>query len=207
VSAILILIIVVAVVALAGGGVLALRRANPSRALPAPRGAARGDVTLFNLEIGDVIEHAGTSYVVESTLRYEAGGYRWTEHLLVTGSAPDEDRWLTVEEDDRVEVQLLAKVRGLDAGAAGTPPPRSLEWQGVSYAVEEDGHAMVTRVRAERPDETHQVAFWDYGARGGEVLSIEDWGNEREVTAGRKVLPASLLLLPGSGRPLLGDGT
>jgi hypothetical protein len=57
--------------------------------------------TVFTLEIGDIVQYMDTDWVVEGRLTYEDNDYTWFEYLLQDG---DRIRWLSVDEDDRVEV-------------------------------------------------------------------------------------------------------
>ena len=97
------LLIIGATVLLTGSGVVVWMRAAPGRACrPDPRVP-----TVFSLLPGDIVQYTGTDYVVDSTIRYEQDGVGWQEHLLDGG---DGDRWLVVEEDDRVVLALVEVV-------------------------------------------------------------------------------------------------
>ncbi len=196
--------IVVTVVAVLSAFIYARIKARP-RPIAAPRGADRKDVTVFNLELGDMVEHTGTTWVVEAVVVYDCEGYKWHEYLLSAGSDPSEDRWLSVEEDDRVEVTLVAVVPkdAVEGVVAGRAPPRELTYEGKTYRQTEAGEATVTRRLRSGGTEQRKVRFHDYATAGGGVLGVEDWGSDREVTAGQRVSPSSLTLYPGSGDAVL----
>ena len=176
---------------LVGGGVAVVMKANPRRALPAARGAP----TVFNLRTGDVVQHLGTDYIVESTVTYREHGLTWHSHLLGGGGAGD--RWLAVEEDDRVTIALVEEVEDLPLGAG--EPPATLEYRGASFQQREGGEAQASRLmQSTGKEQTVTCRYWDYEGPGDQVLFVEDWPGEREVTWGRKISAAALNLMPGS---------
>jgi hypothetical protein len=200
----LVLIVTVVLVAF---GILVWRRTHAPRALPhAPRGERVP--TLFNLEVGDVVEHAGVDYFVESRLTYESEGMEWLAYMLVTGRGSEHDRWLSVEEDDRLEVHLFrtASPSAVPGALSGALPER-VTFGDHTYALEERGSATVRRQKRSGAIETLACTYADYTAPGGHVLCVEQWGGAVEVLVGQAVLPKALTLMPGNGRPLLSSGT
>ncbi|WP_043368456.1 DUF4178 domain-containing protein [Cyanobium sp. PCC 7001] len=189
--AVLVLLVLVA----AAGLLLALQRFRRLRGRR--RRAAVRERTLFDLQLGDIVQADGRDWVVEDRLLYEEEGFQWLEYLLRDG---DEGRWLVVNEDDWLEVSWLETV-------PFTPPrplPRQLEWEGEALTLREQGQATVTarlRTLNKRPG---QCRYADYVGSGGRMLCVELWGSgedqEAEVTAGHRIEPTSLTLLPGDGR-------
>lgn len=165
-----------------------LVRSGDSRQLPPV------ERTVFTLEIGDIVQYLDTAWVVEGRLTYDDHGYTWFEYLLQDG---EEIRWLSVEEDDRVEVALLETTNALDIGQT---PPQQLTFAGESYRCIESGTAQMTRTGSALRRRAEQCHYFDYKGPGDQVLSIEDWGGEIEVTFGKRIHPSMLLLLPGEGR-------
>jgi hypothetical protein len=199
------LAIIVSVVLLAAG-VFVWRRSHAPRALPhAPRGQRAP--TVFTLEVGDIVEHGGVDYFVESRLTYESEGMEWLAYMLVTGRGSEEDRWLSVEEDDRLDVYLLRTVPPTEVPAALAEVPRQLTFRDHSYALDERGMATVHRQKRSGATETLACTYADYTAPGGHVLCVERWGNDVEVLVGHTVVLNTLTLMPGNGRPLLPSGT
>jgi len=80
--------------------------------------------TVFTLEIGDIVQYMDTDWVVEGRLTYEDDGYTWFEYLLQDG---EHIRWLSVDEDDRVEVFLLEPNNQLEVS---NEPPKQLAFEG-----------------------------------------------------------------------------
>jgi hypothetical protein len=191
--AVLVLLVLVAAAAV----LLAVQRARRLRSRG--RRDALRERTLFDLQLGDIVQADGRDWVVEDRLVYEEEGFQWLEYLLRDG---EDGRWLVVNEDDWLEVSWLETV-------PFTPPlplPRQLDWQGQPHSLREQGQATVTarmRTLNKRPG---QCRYADYVGSGGRVLCVELWGTgpdqEAEVTAGRRIDPASLTLLPGDGRPV-----
>ena len=181
------------VVVVVGGAFLYWRQqrlegAPPQASLPT---AAR---TVFDLQVGDIVQYLATDRVVEGRLDYNDNGYTWTEYLL-----QDDDRlsWLSVEEDDRVEVALLEVTTDLELGAE---PPRQITYLGDSYRRVEAGVAMMSRIGQTRQRQAEKCRYFDYEGPDDKVLSVEIWNGEPEVTVGKRIRPSSLTILPGQGR-------
>jgi hypothetical protein len=89
-----------------GAGVVFLRgrkreaavgRSQPGGLPAAPAAQPIGGADVRALKVSDDVNYEGRDYIVEGTLRFEQGGFRWQEHRLVDG--PD-SLWLSVEDDD-----------------------------------------------------------------------------------------------------------
>lgn len=150
--------------------------------------------SIFELHIGDIVQHMGQDWVVEGKLIYQEEGFSWLEYMLQDG---DEIRWLAVEEDDWVTVALLAPVSSLEVSAA---PPQELAYNGDIYQRRESGLATMRREGNPRRPEAETCRYFDYEGPDQKVLSVEDWDGNLEVTAGIVIAPRSLVILPGEGR-------
>jgi hypothetical protein len=190
------LLIAGSILLLAGAGVLAWMRATPERALPPVSQAPR---SVFSLQVGDIVQHTGTDYTVDSTIRYEEEGMTWQAHLLGGG---ERDLWLVVEEDDRVVITLVEEV-----DAAGEELPTSIVekkkrvvFRGMTFKLRESGTASATRtLPGSGQTQNVRCGYLDYDSPDGQVLYVEFWPpNDREVSYGRVVTPGSLTILPGS---------
>lgn len=185
------LLIIVVVVAFG----IWLWRVSKQSATPTTGREVMGQPTLFDLQVGDIVQYSGTDWVVEGKLTYNDDGFIWLEYMLQDG---DNLCWLSVEEDDRVEVAITETTRSLDVRE--TPPPEFLVFEGESYRCIESGTARMTREgRLNRPD-GEQCRYYDYEGPANKVLSVEDWGGEIEVSVGESIRPTSVTLLPGEGR-------
>lgn len=149
--------------------------------------------TVFTLEIGDIVQYMDTDWVVEGRLTYEDNDYTWFEYLLQDG---EHIRWLSVDEDDRVEVALLEPTTQLEVSQQ---PPKQLTFAGETYRCVESGRATMTRIGTTLRRTGEHCLYFDYQGNNDQVLSIEDWDGEIEVTVGHRINPRMLMLLPGDG--------
>lgn len=151
--------------------------------------ALHGDVR--RLGPGDVVHHEGTDFLVDRTVDFDEDGFRWTEHLLLD-SVGGRKLWLSVEDDEGVEVAVWERV----AGAALDPDARTVEHQGVTYEREESGRAsfVVRDQGGERERGTMQYADFQHGdlLLGFERFGSGDW----EVSTGTKVPEHALDVYP-----------
>jgi hypothetical protein len=145
----------------------------------------------MTIQVNDIVSHFGTDYLVENTLIYDDDGDEWFVHRLVDG---DDVVWLSVEQDDSIEVGLY---RDIDLGI-GAPPGKEVRHEGVRYAQEEWGKAAVTRRTADGAKKLGTCTYFEYEGPGGEMLSITQWGEgEFEASIGTRVRPVELEILPG----------
>ncbi len=149
---------------------------------------------LFDLRIGDVVQYFHEDWIVEGKLTYNDDGFVWMEYLLQLG---ERTAWLSVQEDDALETCLLDPVQDLEISG---DPPKQLTYQGNEYRLKEASEATMTRLTSTGQRTAEQCQYYDYEGSNDLVLSIEDWGGKREITAGRAISPRSLRILPGDGQ-------
>ncbi len=172
------------------------------------------DRTLFTLCTGDIVQFEGRDWVVEDRLLYAEEGFEWLEYLLRDGT---DGRWLSVSEDDWLEVSWLESVSAsalapasLAGSGAGRFPER-LQFEGVTYALKEQGRASINSSARVMNRRQSGCRYADYTASGGQVLSLEQWDlasaaaagqapDPPELSVGRLIDPGQLTLLPGDGR-------
>ncbi|KPQ39902.1 MAG: protein of unknown function containing DUF4178 domain [Phormidium sp. OSCR] len=150
--------------------------------------------SIFTLQIGDIVEYMGEDWVVQGKLMYDDNGYQWQEYLLQDG---DRIRWLAVEEDDQVQVSWLIPTDDLEI--TGTPP-KQLQFAGDDYRCIESGEATMSRQGMTLNRNNKRCQYFDYRGPGNQVMSIENWDGDIEVTVGTIIRPSELLLLPGDGQ-------
>lgn len=191
------LVIIITVVV----GVILLLRQQQGKPTPGskPKDTRPLPRTLFTLEIGDIVQYMGTDWIVEGKLIYDDDGYTWLEYLLQDG---DRRQWLSVEEEDTVEVALLEPITQLEVGSN---PPQQLTFADESYRQVESGTAQMTRVGATLNRQGEQCRYYDYKGPGDKVLSIENWSGDIEVTVGQRVRPSLFTFLPGDGQQVYGS--
>lgn len=148
--------------------------------------------TVFSLAMGDIVQYDNIDWVVEDKLTYSDSGWEWVEYLLQDG---DRIGFLSVEEDDRLEVTFTEKVTDCPVE---NPPPTQITYQQQIFNRSETGTATLKRARhPERPVETCQ--YHDYNGPNEAVMSVEFWGGSVEVSVGTQVKPYQLTFLPGDG--------
>lgn len=154
---------------------------------------------IFNLQIGDIVQHEGSDWVVEGQLTFNEDGYIWIDYIL-----RDQDfvRWLSVEEEDRVEVCWMEPIADLEISRN---PPAHLTYAGHTYHRGNSGTARMTQLGAVLNKQGQTCRYYDYSGPDDRVLSVEDWNGDIEITAGRKIRPSSLTFLPGDGRKVYDD--
>jgi hypothetical protein len=155
--------------------------------------------TIFTMEVGDIVQYLDTDWVVEGRLTYDVGDYEWYEYMLQDG---DRISWLSVDEDDRVEVALLEPKERLEVGKT---PPEQLVYEGETYHCVESGMASMSRTGTTLRRMAERCRYFDYEGPGDRVLSVEDWNGDIQVTAGWRINPRMLTILPGSGNRVYGS--
>ena len=165
------------------------RRLPPGAVEPPEAGSVQA------LRVGDVVNHDGSDFIVEGTLRFVEGGFRWEEHLLVDGVRR---LWLSVEEDEGG----LEVVEWERRPAAGIEPgPDRLEYEGVTYVLQERGTADYTSEGKTGAPASGRAEYADYTA-DDRRLGFERYstGGSWEVATGRPLSPHLLDIYP-AGRP------
>lgn len=165
-----------------------------SAELPAaPAAEPISGVEVRALKVSDVVNYEGRDWIVEGTLRFEQGGFRWQEHRLVDG--PD-SLWLSVEDDEGLEVIVWQRLRGADL----EPGAGTIEHDGVTYELDERGKANFTSEGTTGAGGGGNAEFADY-ASGARRLSFERYGSDGgwEVSVGRAISEHALDIYPGRG--------
>ena len=192
-------LIVLAVLAAAVGAGIAVARARkpdrkalPERSPADDQRALHGDVR--RLTPGDVVNYEGTDFIVDRTMRFDEDGFTWDEHLL-DDAVGGRKLWLSVEDDDGLEVAVYERVDGADL----TPEAAEVTVGGTTFKRDERGRATyrVERV-GDAAGESGTVEYADYAA-GDELLAFERYGTGSwEVSQGRKISEHVLDVYPRS---------
>ena len=166
------------------------------------------DRNIFNLEIGDIVQYEGFDWFVEGKLIYNIGAYAWFEYLLQKSDLAESNVlsdhicWLSVEEDDLVEVSILKNVDIPEINS--DPPPETLTYLNVDYHLADSGTATMLRLGNTLKRQAESCNYYDYKAVDNLRLSVEFWDRDIEVTVGQKINPRILNLLPGDGQQVFG---
>jgi len=161
---------------------------TPAGQLPGP---SQGGNNLMNLKLGDIVSYFGSDYTIEGRLNYWEDGDTWLTYMLVDG---DDVCWLSVEEDDMLEVSMWREVRDLHLSA---PLPEFIEYRGERYRMVERGQARVNQQGRTRNKTGLQMEYYEYESPSEQGLSVEKWGNEIEVSIGEEINPVALEIFPG----------
>jgi hypothetical protein len=154
--------------------------------------AAR-DNPFHSLKVGDVVSYVGQDFVVQGKLVFREGSFEWTEYKLADAS---DVRWLEVELDDELWVGLYKEVD--DLRIQGSEPPEEIEYRGDVYELEEKGYATMRREGDVGRRVLPECRYYDYEGSGDNILSIEQWGENFEVSVGVAVSPHALEIYPAA---------
>ena len=147
---------------------------------------------LFNICVGDIVTIEDTDYEVEGVLKFNDHGWKWIEYKL---KDVRKTYWLSVEEDDEVEIALYEEVT-----ATISEPPRTLEYKGINYYMQEGSDAKVEEVLGKlNVVKGEDVDYYEYCDEDQvNFLSIEIWNGEIEMSIGRPVKDYNVEIYPGS---------
>lgn len=180
---------------------LVSRRSMATRHRPR-KGEMPAQRTLFNLQVGDVVQRDMRDWIVETILLFDQSGFQWQEYYLRDG---DDGVWLVVVDDDRLELSWMHQVPSHQVSIA-FPLRDRLTYDGVDYRLEEKGLATYSKL-SRGSTQGGPCRFHDYVAEGGRVLSVELYvqdaaveTGEIELCLGERINPESLRILPGDGR-------
>jgi uncharacterized protein DUF4178 len=143
------------------------------------------------ITVGDVIRFEGRDFIVRGTIRFDQDGFEWQEHFL---DDVEVKRWLSVEDDEGLEVALWQAVKG----AEFEPGPKTVEHGGKTYELDEKGSARFSALGTTGTAPSGRVEYYDYEA-GADLLAFERYGDGGwEVSTGRVVGEYELDIYPGS---------
>jgi hypothetical protein len=150
---------------------------------------------LTRLKVGDALSYVGQDFIVQGKLIFREGSFEWAEYKLADGS---DIRWLEVEDDDDLYVTLYKEVDDLRIDSP--EPPRDLQYLGEHYELEEKGYATMRKEGDVGRRDLPQCRYYDYEGSGDNMLSIEKWGENYEVSAGMTVSPHAIEIFSAAKR-------
>ena len=143
------------------------------------------------ITVGDVIRFDGRDFIVRGTIRFDQDGSQWQEHFL---DDVEVKRWLSVEDDEGLEIGFWTALKGADL----QPGPKTLEYGGKTYQLDEKGSARFTAAGTTGTGLSGRVEYYDYEA-GDALLTFERYGDgDWEMATGRSVGEYELDIYPGS---------
>lgn len=178
---------ILVVLVLGGGAYAFYKKSQKSQPKQLPKPAR----TLTTLRVNDIVTWLDQDFLVEGKLVYSEDGDEWYDFRLVDG---DEVVWLAVEDDDELETAFFRMVDDLSFTSR---PPEEILYEGVRYRQQERGTAQVTKHGKTGKKSAGTVKYFEYEAPGGKYLSVEQWGENFEVSVGEEIRPSNLEILPG----------
>ncbi|WLR50210.1 DUF4178 domain-containing protein [Bacillus tianshenii] len=147
---------------------------------------------VFNIKVGDIVTYDLVDYQVVGTLSYNDHGFQWFAYQL---QGTNETIWLSAEMDDQLEL-CIYKHANLKLT---TPLPEKLEYDGVTYYLDEKGTANVRGEGRGRNVSGMTIQYYDYcDDEEEQFLSVEVWGSEVEVSYGFEIEEMEVKILAGS---------
>ncbi|MCT4598604.1 MAG: DUF4178 domain-containing protein [Vallitalea sp.] len=147
-------------------------------------------ITILNMRVGDAVSIEDVDYEVKGLIRLNDEGFRWTEYKIKDSR---KTYWLSVEQDDDIEISLYQKVVAIT-----TEAPRVYEYKGVTYYMQEGSDAIVEQVQGNiNLTQGEEVDYYSYSDEDGEkLLSIEIWNGEVEMSIGRYIQDYNVEVYP-----------
>lgn len=149
----------------------------------------------FNLQINDIVEYDLVEYQVLGKITYKENGYVWYDYHLFDGK---DHLWLYAEDDDQVVLGIFSKLTP-DHKLYSTfqeGNPSVINYKEQKYSLIEEGSALIQVEGKVGARNNQQVRYWDYETGNGNQISVEKWGNELEISAGRVVKESLLEFYP-----------
>ncbi|HZS40972.1 MAG TPA: DUF4178 domain-containing protein [Polyangia bacterium] len=164
------------------------RQADETAAPPPPLLDAP-DRTPSTLQVGDVVQHLGTDYVVEGALTFSEDGRAARLFRLVDGGA---ERFLYASPGEP-DPLLLDAAPGLAVEGA----PETLVHAGQSFRLRSRAIAAVIRAGAVGERRAgDRIGLYEYAA-GAARLVVLSWTDQADAFVGERVASHLLELLPG----------
>lgn len=143
------------------------------------------------ITVADVIRFEGRDFIVRGSIRFDQDGFEWQEHFL---DDVEVKRWLSVEDDEGLEIALWQAVKGADL----EPGPKTVQHDGKTYELNEKGSARFTALGTTGTAPSGRIEYYDYEA-GDDRLAFERYGEGGwEMSIGRVVGEYELDIYPGS---------
>jgi hypothetical protein len=162
--------------------------------ISAPAGSGSEQANeLMRIQVGDAVSITGDTYTVKQKLIFREGNFEWVEYKIMDGETT---RWLEVEDDDELWLAVYEEVEDLKIKGE---PPDEIEYHGVEFELDEKGYATM-RKAGEPESSAPEMRYFDYEGDGDEVLSIEQWGDNFEVSVGHRVSPHALEVYSAGGK-------
>jgi hypothetical protein len=154
---------------------------------------APAERTPTTIQVGDVVQHLGSDYVVEGVLTLSEDGRGARLYRMFEDAG---ERFLYAKTGN-ADPLLLQPVADLALSDVGGTPPETLQHAQASFRQTARVQASVIRVGqlgARKAGE--RVHLYEYAGPGPSRLLVLDWGERIEAFAGEKVAAHTLEILP-----------
>jgi hypothetical protein len=147
---------------------------------------------VMNMRVGDIINIEDVDYEVQGILKFNDHGWKWIEYKIKDSR---KTYWLSVEEDDDIEISMYQEVVAIT-----TEPTKVYEYKGIKYYMQEGSDAIVEDIEGKiNAVKGEQVDYYEYTDEDDEnLLSIEIWDGEVEMSIGRWIEDYNIEIYPGS---------
>jgi hypothetical protein len=152
------------------------------------------NIQVTDIKKGFVFEYDLKEWHVVAEYTYDWGNNEFSKEFKI--SSGDDMKFLSVEEDDEVEVILFEKIRLnkieeniLDEIARNHKPPDEITYQQQKYFFESESPGYFKEEGTQK--EWLELMSWDYyNDPGDTVITIEQWGErEFEASVGKLLKP------------------
>lgn len=147
---------------------------------------------MLNIRVGDIVSIEEVDYEVKGIIKYNDHGWRWTEYKLKDAR---ETYWLSIEQDDEIEISLYKEVVAITTKAT-----KVYNYKDVKYYMQEGSDAIVEDIQGDiNVVKGEKVDYYEYSDKEDEnLLSIEIWDGEVEMSTGKWVEDYNVEIYPGS---------
>lgn len=150
------------------------------------------DRTPLSIKVGDIVTYDLVDYEVVGKITYRDHSYVWYDYQLLEGK---NSIWLSAEMDDELELGIYKSIKL----PISEPFPKSIEYDGTMYYLDEEGHAQVIGEGRSQNINGRTTHYADYCDEEEEsFLSIETWGSETEVSVGYEIEEYEIKIIAGS---------
>lgn len=152
------------------------------------------DIKLTQMKKGYILDYDLSSWEVKEVYNYDWGDHFFSREFKIFNGK--DTRYLHVEEDDELELELSQKVKPTtidpdlpDYIAQHGHPPKKINFKGVNYFLESESPGYFNEEG--KADQWAEFITWNYyDEEEVNTLSIEQWGDREFDASVGKVLKA-----------------
>ncbi|MTI20161.1 DUF4178 domain-containing protein [Fulvivirga sp. RKSG066] len=151
------------------------------------------NIRIQDLDVGFVFEYDLATWEVQEAYEYDWGDNYFTQEYKISDGS--KTLFLSVEEDDEMELSLSTKLKVRELGdnvleelMNKQKPPSKITYQDTEYLLEEEAPGYFHDC-AKPEDVWEEFIAWDFADKSGEkIITIEQWDErEFEASAGKTI--------------------